>query len=404
MSIQALREQKNALTNEARKLLADKGDRVWTKEDQQKYDGIADQIELVNSQIEASQKILDDAADQSFNDVDDYRVKGKKKEQPQAVQALDVFLRKQAKNYSGDDVDLIRNTMSTTTGSEGGYTVQPIIATQLIDAIKAYGFMRQEATTVPTSAGQDMSWPSSDGTAEIGEWVSQNTPSSTLDPTFGLRALNVFKAGSKVVAVPIELLQDSQIDVASFVMNRLGQRIGRISNQGYSVGSGSGQPTGLVTAASNGKIGATGQTVTVTYDDLVDLIDSIDVGYLQGGDPCFMFGQTMRRTLRKLKDTTGRPLWTPGYEGGITGGIPDTLMGYRVCLNNDMPVPAANAKSIAFGNMSQYYIRDALDITLFKFDDSAYVSKGQIGFLAWARTGGNLMDTAAVKLYQHSAT
>lgn len=32
------------------------------------------------------------------------------------------------------------------------------------------------------------------------------------------------------------------------------------------------------------------------------------------------------------------------------------------------------------------------------------MSKGQVGFLAWARSGSNLLDTAAVSLYQHSAT
>ena len=79
-------------------------------------------------------------------------------------------------------------------------------------------------------------------------------------------------------------------------------------------------------------------------------------------------------------------------------------MGYEVEINNYMPVPAANAKSIAFGDLSTYIIRDAMDLTLFKFDDSAFIKKGQFGFLAWARAGGNLPDANGVKLYQHSAT
>ena len=86
------------------------------------------------------------------------------------------------------------------------------------------------------------------------------------------------------------------------------------------------------------------------------------------------------------------------------GPTPDQLLGFPVHLNNDMAVPAANAKSLAFGCLSRYMIRDAMDVTMFRFDDSAYMKLGQVGFLAWARTGGNLMDTNAVKLYQHSAT
>jgi len=67
-------------------------------------------------------------------------------------------------------------------------------------------------------------------------------------------------------------------------------------------------------------------------------------------------------------------------------------------------VPAANAKSLAFGNLHRYMIRDAMEVTMFRFDDSAYMKLGQIGYLAWARVGGNLMDVNSVKLYQHSAT
>lgn len=69
-----------------------------------------------------------------------------------------------------------------------------------------------------------------------------------------------------------------------------------------------------------------------------------------------------------------------------------------------MPVPAAAAKSIAFGDFSLYKIRDVMAITLFRFNDSAYVKKGQVGFLAWMRSGGNLIDVGgAVKLFQHGA-
>ena len=185
---------------------------------------------------------------------------------------------------------------------------------------------------------------------------------------------------------------------------RIVERIGRSDNQHFTTGSGTGQPRGSVTAAAAGKVGTTGQTLTVTYDDLVDLLESVDEAYQLGGNTKFMFNQTVRGLLRKLKDTAGRPIWTPGYEAGITAGAPDLLLGKAVALNNDMPVPAANAKSIIYGDLKKYIIRDAMAVSLMRFDDSVYASKGQVGFLAFMRSGGNLMDTAAVKYYQNSAT
>lgn len=408
MSIQALRERLAASTKAAKNLLAEKGSQTWSAEDQKTFDNHADESERLTRQIEAHEAMIAKDREENFTDTDDHKIAANAKNGKKltdADKAMNVFLRKSFKDMSVEEALAIRNTMSTTTGSQGGYSVQSTIASQLIDLMKAYGFMRKVASQLTTEQGNPLSYPTTDGTSETGEWIAQNTTATGADPTFGTVALNVFKASSKIVAVPVELLQDSQIDIQAMVFKRLAQRIGRISNTGYTTGGGSTDPNGIITAASVGKIGATGQTLTILYDDLVDLIDSLDVAYLEGGNlPGFMVSQTMRKVLRKIKDTTGRPLWADDNDKGISQGISSTLMGYPVNINNDLAAPAANAKSLVFGDLSQYLIRDAMDITMFRFDDSAYAKLGQVGFLAWARTGGNLLDTNAVKVYQHSAS
>lgn len=401
MSIQALRERLNSQKNQASKMLADLGASTWSKEQQAEFDNIVDEAERTEGQIEAHQRLLDKRADEEFDDLP--KANAKEKKSP-SMQAADIFLRTMSKDLSAEQIALIRNTMSTTTGSEGGYTVKPDVAVTVIDAVASYAGIRQVASRLVTAQGNDLSYPSSDGRTEEGEIIAQNTDATSADVSFGTIPLNVFKFGSKVIAIPIELLQDTTIDIVALLNKRIRDRIGRIQNRMMTAaGTGTGSPYALVSAAGVGKTGATGQTTTVTYDDLIDLIDSIDEGYGEDGKK-FMFGQTMRRVLRKIKDTSGRPIWTPSYDQGITTRTPDLLLGYPVQINNHMPVPAANAKSIAYGDLSQYMVRDAMDVTLFRFEDSAYLKKGQIGFLAWARAGGNLLDPAAVKTYQHSAT
>jgi HK97 family phage major capsid protein len=154
--------------------------------------------------------------------------------------------------------------------------------------------------------------------------------------------------------------------------------------------------------ASSGKVGTTGQTTSVIYDDLVDLVHSVNRAYR--GNATFMMADTSLRVVRKIKDSQGRPIFNPGYETGVPGGAPDTLLGYRLTVNDDVAAMAANAKSIAFGDMKQYVIRDVMDVAVRRFDDSAFALNGQVGFCGWTRTGGNLLDTAAVKFYQNSAT
>ena len=203
--------------------------------------------------------------------------------------------------------------------------------------------------------------------------------------------------------MPWELLQDSAIDIVSFVTNRLATRLARITNQHYTTGTGSSQPFGVMARAATGKTGTTGQTLTVIYDDLVDLIHSVNSAHRRNGAR-FMLRDTSVAVIRKIKDTSGRPIWNPGDNESISAGAPSTICGYAYTVNDDVAAMAANAKSIAFGDFSQFVIRDVNGVDIRRFDDSAFALNGQVGFCGWMRTGSNLLDTAAVKCYINSAT
>lgn len=398
-SIQALRERIAARAQEVRSLVEKSNDK-WTPEAQATYDAGMAEIEDLKGQvsrIEASASAMGENR-QIEQIVDAAGKNGGSR----AAEFYDKFLRNGDKAFSAADWQEIRATLSTTTTTEGGYSVQTDVATRIINALKAYGGMREEATLIRTAGGNPMSFPSSDGTSEVGELIAQNTTATAADPVFGTVGLDVYKFSSKIVAAPFELLQDSQVDIASFIENRLVQRIGRITNTYFTTGTGTSQPRGVVTGASAGKTGTTGQTTTVIYDDLVDLIHSVDPAY-RVPSACFMMADSSLKVLRKLKDTAGRPIFLPGYDG-LGQAMGDTLLGYDICINQDVAAMAANAKSILFGDFSKYVIRDVMAPTLFRFEDSAYAKLGQVGFLMWHRAGGNLLDSAAVKYYANSAT
>jgi len=395
-----LRGRVQQRTRAARALLAAKGGGHWTATEQATFDVLMDDAEEAQGALDLLQMRASSP-----------RVVARQVHR----NGVEIFIRKAPDAYSAADAAKVRNAMSGTVGTEGGYTVQPLVAAEFVDTLKGYGWMRQVASQVTTGNGADLGFPGSDGSSEVGEALAQNAPASMQDPAFNTHALTAYKVGSKVFTVPIELLQDSQIDIVAFVLARARARIGRKQNQQFTTGSGAGEPTGLVTAASVGKIGATGQTATILYDDLVDVADSVDAGALgmpdtQADDPLtapgWMFSQSMRKVVRKVKDSSGRPIWNPCYDdsAGSSGTPVADLMGYPVYINNDMPAPAANAKSLAFGNLRSYLVRDVLSLQLYRFDDSAFLLKGQVGFMAVARAGGNLLDNTAVKVYQHSAT
>src|SRR5690606_9282693 len=110
--------------------------------------------------------------------------------------------------------------------------------------------------------------------------------------------------------------------------------------------------------------------------------------------PAWMMHDSSLKVLRKLKDSANRPVTAPGYDAQGLAAAPgnDRLLGYPLEINQNFPVMAANAKSIAFGDFSTFIIRDCMDIMMFRFTDSAYAKKGQVGFLAMMRTGSRLID------------
>ena len=399
-NLQALREKIEHLANQARGLLESKGSVSWTKEEQATFDGYTNEIEMAKGQIRAIEKMRDMDAENFFNAAGN--VKPAEGVTIDALAAVALYMR-HGNNVTAEQAVAIRNAMSTTTTTEGGYTVPSEVAALVIDKLKAYGGMREAATILTTNTGVNMSWPTSDGTSDVGAIVGQNTAANSADITFGTIGLNPFYYTSNQIALPLELIQDSAIDVVAYVVDRLATRIARIQNTHFTVGGGTTVPDGVIPKSGTGKTGTTGQTLTVIYDDLVDLKHSVNRAYRRSAS--FMMNDLSVAVVSKLKDTTGRPIWVPGDNEGITGMSPDTLLGFPVVTNDDMAVMAASAKSIAFGDFSKYTIRDIAGTTAIRrFDDSAFALKNQVGFCGWMRSGGNLLDTAATKVYVNSAT
>ena len=392
MSIQSLREERTAKAREYRNIL-DNNSGPLSDEVKTKLDELEAGITGIEDRITREQRVLDLEAEKVAVEAVAERTKTPTKD------LFSKWLRNGDRGMTSDDWQAIRNTMSTTTPAEGGYTVATEVATYVMDAMKAFGGMRQVATILRTDQGNPMTWPTSDGTTEVGEILAENASATDLDVSFNTKNLPVYKYSSKVVTVPIELLQDSNVDIEAFVRARIAQRLGRITNTHFTTGDGSSKPTGIIAAASVGKTGASGQTTTVTYADLVDLEHSVDPAYRVNCK--WMFHDTTLKALKKLLDTQNRPLWLPG----ISVKEPDTILGYAYQINQDVATMAASAKSIAFGDLSKYVIRDVMAMTYYRFDDSAYAKKGQVGFLAFLRSGGNFMDVGgAVKLYQNAAS
>jgi HK97 family phage major capsid protein len=301
---------------------------------------------------------------------------------------------------SRDEREQVEKRAQTITTTAGGYIIAPEFSYRLEKSMLFFGGMLQEADVFETATGAQMTWPTYDDTSNVGAILAINTGVSNQDVAFGQVVFDAYKYSSKQVLVPVELMQDSAFDVNALVADVLGERLGRILNTHFTTGDGSSKPNGVITAAGTGKTGATGQTTSVTFDDIVDLVYSLDKAYRIGAK--FMMNDSTIKALRKLKDGNGLPIW---QAGSATSGEPDSLLGYPVVANNDVAAMATSAKSIAFGNLKKYKVRRVKDITLLRLNER-YADAHQVGFLAFCRFDGDLLDagTDPVKLYVNSAS
>jgi HK97 family phage major capsid protein len=412
-SIQALREQRNTAATALQALVNGTKPNDWSADHETKYDNMVAEIEKLDGAIErvakaaamvgASRDTIDGLADRAG-----VTLSAASADEEKRVRMFAQFLKGGEKSLDVADLQAmaaIRNAQSAGTNSAGGFLVPATTVAQLLVELKAYGGMRSVAQILQTASGESMSWPTVDDTSQTGELIAENAAANNQDATFGNVSLVPYKFSSKVFAVSYELMQDSAIDVVGIVNSLAATRIGRIQNTFFTTGTGTAQPRGAVTASAVGKTGATGQTTSVIYDDLVDLEHSVDPAYRANGCS-WMMNDSSLKVLKKLKDSQNRPLWLPGLSG-LDGPVGQpSLMGYGYAINQDMANMAANAKSILFGAFGQYVIRDVMSMLMFRFDDSAYAKNGQVGFLAWLRSGGNFVasSNSSLKHYANSAT
>lgn len=411
---QKLREQRANIWQQMQTLIngAESENRDFTGEERGTYDRLEADLDSIGARIDRSEKA--DALDAQFSHVDRSRVvppTGDSSGDARAEQYARVFDawlhgeemthddRKALRDLGWTD---IKNAAGVGTGAAGGYTVPPEFRQKFVEALKWYGPMLREAEVIETESGANLQWPTNDDTGNVGAILAENTQVTEQDVVIGTASVDAYMYTSKLVRVSYQLIQDSAFNFPDWLQRKLGERVGRILNQHFTTGTGTAQPDGIVTSATVGVTG-TGSFATtkgIGYDDLADLVESLDPAYGGGEGLKFMGHQSVRKAIRKLKDSQGRPLWEPSLQAGA----PDTLLGYPLVLNNDMATLATSSKSLLFGNIRTAYVaRLVTGLTLLQLNER-YADYLQKGFLGFQRADGTLQDGNAVKVFQTTAT
>jgi HK97 family phage major capsid protein len=282
-----------------------------------------------------------------------------------------------------------RDVLKSSTGSP----VPTSFFDQVIMLARYAGPMLETSTILTTASGENLQIPSLSAysTATL---TSEAASVSESDPIFNsFVTLSAYKFAF-LVQLSQELIEDSGVDILSFLAQQVGNELGFRANTALTTGSGSSQPNGIVTAAGSAVTGtATGGAFTA--DNLISLVYSIDRAgrVLPGGG--FQMNATAIAAMRSLKDTAGNYVFSPA----LNAQAQDLLLGYPVFENPAMSSPAANTKSVIFGNLKSYFVRQVGGIRLDRSDDFAFAN-GLVTFRAQIRLDGNLIQTSHVKFFK----
>ncbi len=278
-----------------------------------------------------------------------------------------------------------RDILKSSTGSPvpTSFYNQVIMKARLIAPVLA------TSTVLNTAGGENLQIPRL-STYSVGTVNSEAATLGESDPAFAaFITLGAFKYGF-LTQVSQELLEDSGVDMLSFLADQVGNALGFAVGSALTVGTGTNEPTGIVAASSVG--GTSGTATGFTADNLIDLLYSLD-GAARNlpGVGWMMTGQSIGR-VRKLKDTAGNYVFQPS----LAMDSPDMLLGKPLYENPSMAEATTGTKSVIVGHLPSFYVRSVGGIKLDRSDDFAF-SAGLATFRATFRVDSNLPQVTHVK-------
>lgn len=304
--------------------------------------------------------------------------------------------------YTGEEL----RALLWDTGTSG--SLVPTILSRTLYQYMEYEIaaLRMNTTKINTASGEPLNFPRVLAHGIATQVIAQGTAIGGTDPTFSYMHLDAYKYG-QLLQVASEVLQDTAIDIISFIGSNIGRAVGRIIDADLIVGTGTSEPQGMMTQGTGaaGTVTTGGSLIAPTYETLVNVVYGVNDAYRNNGATAWLMHDSTAGTIRKLRDgaggTVGAVLWNPSLTSGIQFGQPDRLLDYPVYTDAYVATAGSNAKIIAFGDWNAYYVRLVGSFMLERSDDYAF-NVDESTFRGKQRVDGDSIDTTATIVLKQS--
>ncbi|CAM0041494.1 major head protein [Vibrio phage K394] len=395
-----LEQKRDNIARQMRSLNDTIGDNDWSDEQRSEFQTAKSELRNLDSRIDMAKELRrlnQEDAQRSQQTEDEMRNlhDANKDGNLDYRSAFDSLMRHGFNELSKEERSVLKDVQqraqSKGDDAKGGYTVPDEFQSRVIEQMKAYGGIANNCNVLTTSDGRTFDWSTTDGTADIGDFIAENTKAGQQDVDFGTIQVGAKKLTSKVILISNELLNDTGIAMDALLTGRIASRIGRAEAKYIVSGNGTGlQNKGLESSVTGTT--AIKTAATVNWKDINALIHSIDPAYRNMSSFSLAFNDNTLQLLEEQEDNQGRPLWLPA----IAGGTPATILGKRYFIDQGIADGGTTKKFMYAGDWNKFMLRRVRYMQLKRLNE-LYAESDQVGFLAFHRFDTLLEDTSAIK-------
>lgn len=363
LSYKNLMELKNDKIEKAEKILADAevNKRELTEDEAEELAEIRDDVKRIKEALKIGDELDDSKDKQPKQEPAPAGGEPKPTQEQQERRAFENYIRGR----------IVHERAGELTKTDNGSVIPTTIAQQIIKKVYDISPILEKSQKYNVKGKLQIPYyDTTDGGITVA-YAEEFKPLTSSNGKFKNIELDGFLAGA-LSKISNSLINNSQFDIVSFVVNQMAEDIARFIEHELLIGT-SDKVTGLSTMKN--KVTAAAANA-ITSDEVVKLKDSIKDVYQSNA--IWIMSSNTRTALRLLKGSDGHYL----LQDDITSPFGSTLLGKPVYVSDNMPEIKADATAIYYGDMTGLATKFSENITTQVLREK-YADEHATGVVAW---------------------
>lgn len=372
MSYKNLVELKNDKIDKAEKILADAevNKRELTPDEAAELAEIRDDVKRIKEALKIGDELDDSKDKQPKKEPTPDGDEPKPTQEQQDTRAFENFIRGRVMHERAGELKKTDN----------GAVIPTTIAQQIIKKVYDVSPILEKSQKYNVKGKLQIPCYDTTGCGITVAYADEFTPLISSNGKFKNIELDGFLTGA-LSKISNSLINNSQFDIVSFVVNQMGEDIARFIERELLIGT-SNKVDGLSKLTNS--VTAAAQTA-ITADEVVKLKDSIKDVYQ--GNAIWIMSPATRTALRLLKGTDGYYL----LNDDISSPFGTVLLGKPVYVSDSMPDMTNGATAIYYGDMTGLATKFSENITTQVLREK-YADEHATGVISWFEFDSKVQD------------